>query len=79
MNSKDFLEIIRDYPAPIALTYRRMDNISIKREARTKHSLLGDLFEVILKYLSCISIIQYLRDKKYDEKINRKLQNLKRP
>ena len=68
-------EVKLKYPSPLALTYNRMDSAD---ELSAKHSLLGDLFEVILKYYGTILIGQYLRDKKTDRNINKELQNLEK-
>jgi len=72
-------KILLNYPNPLALTYKRMDDQSLEDSPSQKHLLLGDLFEVVLKYCSSIAIGQYFKDKKLDAKINRQLQNLKRP
>ena len=72
-------QIRSTYPSPLALTYKRMDDMLVDESPSSKHSLLGDLFEVILKYCSCVLMAQYLNDKRVNEKINNQLQNLRRP
>ena len=76
-NTLTFRQIVLlEYPAPLALSYKRMVD---EREPFIKHNLIGDLFEVMLKYCASIAIGQYLKDKIYDKKINNELQKLERP
>ncbi len=53
-----------DYPFPIAYAYRLMEN---SNNPQTKFFRLFDIFEITLKYLTVITICDYLAsDKRVD-------------
>ena len=61
---------IRDYPYPIAIAAKRVNDST---EYVEKYFCLANLFEVSLKYLASIALAQYLRDDDIDEKIQKQL------
>ena len=69
-------EMIQTYPYPLAVAAKRVNDAT---ECVEEYLCLANLFEVNLKYLSSISLAQYLRDDAVDEKIQRQLMKLPRP
>ena len=79
MNFSDELteKVETEYPLPIALTYYKVRNNRFsKPESQFRDSL--ELFEVIFKFLTSISIRAYLIDGGKESKINDLLKNFSR-
>jgi len=68
--------ILHDYPFPIAKCYERVVGA---RDEHQRWDACRYLFEVTLKYLSCIGIAQYLQGDMDEENINGALACLTRP
>lgn len=68
--------ILYEYPYPIAKCYEKVVSTSNMVERWDK---LRYLFEVIIKYLSCLSIAFYLKTPRDDQQINAALKFLNKP
>ena len=69
--------VINNYPYPIALTYKKIVDLPNSADSvEVKHQLLGNLFEVIIRYLTSIAISQYTMEKQSDNTINDMLSTL---
>jgi ATP-dependent Clp protease ATP-binding subunit ClpC len=69
-------ELIASYPNPLSVSARRVNDAT---ESVEKYLCLAGLFEVTLKYLTALSLAQYLRDRVVDKHIQSELKKLPRP
>ena len=68
--------ILHEYPYPIAKCYERLLRT---RDLMQRRDQVRYLFEVTLKYCSCLSIAQYLRTGHHEPSIDAALSCLNRP
>ena len=68
--------IRNEFPYPLAKAYLRAVNAD---EPVERFTLVGYLFEVTLKFISAVSIAEYIQSRRRDESVNRTLLGINRP
>ncbi|MEQ8222862.1 MAG: hypothetical protein ABRQ37_11205, partial [Candidatus Eremiobacterota bacterium] len=70
-------KIVSTYPYPLALTFKNFITLSSSDDTiEVKHAVLGNLIEVIIKYLSSIAIGQYTMEENNDKDIDKLLSGI---